>query len=291
MLSLPEYLGGCGAWNASRERRELPSHRDPALEIILVRRGQVEWRFPDHSRTASAGDVTWTWPWETHAGGRGISTSAIVWLQLRLAGTPRVRPRRCPAPHSALGFPPAEGREILAALWDRPTGRTRGGKALCELIPRLYDRLDREAPYRGSWLRNQTRQLLIELAERCRGEEPAPRPLAARERVRVFARRLPDRAGEVWTLEEMAGACGLGRTQFARHFAELRGETPMRHLNRLRIEAAMERLRADNGSVTDIAFDCGFGSSQHFARVFKQFTGLRPREVSRHPHPPPGPHR
>lgn len=48
----------------------------------------------------------------------------------------------------------------------------------------------------------------------------------------------------------------------------------MHYLNRLRIDRARVGLRNTAASITDIALDCGFCSSQHFARVFRQFTGM-----------------
>jgi AraC-like DNA-binding protein len=37
-------------------------------------------------------------------------------------------------------------------------------------------------------------------------------------------------------------------------------------------------LKNNNKSITDIAFETGFGSSQYFARVFKGLVGMTPSE-------------
>lgn len=277
MPSVP-YLNVFGRWTASRTQRGLPAHQDPALEIILVVRGEVEFRFPDHSRMAGAGDISWTWPWERHEGGRGITTSEIYWIQIRLDRLYRKRPLECPSIHPTLEREPGEGRSWLEGLWNIPDGCMESRVGLRRLIPDLVKRLQAPTGFQDAWIWNQTRQLLIELAE-CsmeHGEQSEESP--AKDRVRQWVDALPEVLSDPWTLEDMAEACALGRTQFARHFAEVTGETPLRHLNRLRIEEAKRQLQEDRKTVTDIAFDCGFGSSQHFSRVFRQYTGAPPRE-------------
>ncbi len=282
MTTSPAYLRMVGFWKATRSQRTLPPHKDPALEIVLVSRGEVSWVFDDHTRIARGGDVTWTWPWERHAGGQGISTSEIHWLQIRLAGKNRVRPSRAPSFHAGLGFSDEENRALVAALRAVPQGKVHARGALRTLIPGIVRRDGVVTGLHPIWLRNQVRQVLVELAERCLESRPAPQEPPTLERVRHFAARLSQACGEPWTLEAMAEACSLGRTQFARHFAELKGETPMKHLNRLRIEAARIQLAETPASITEIAFACGFGSSQHFARVFRQYTGLAPGEFRLH---------
>jgi AraC-like DNA-binding protein len=48
---------------------------------------------------------------------------------------------------------------------------------------------------------------------------------------------------------------------------------------RLRIEEARRRLAAGGATVTGVALDLGFSSSQYFASSFKRLTRMTPREV------------
>ena len=52
--------------------------------------------------------------------------------------------------------------------------------------------------------------------------------------------------------------------------------TPNDYLQRLRLESARSLLAETSRSVTDIAFEVGFNSSQYFSTVFLQYTGLTP---------------
>lgn len=45
-----------------------------------------------------------------------------------------------------------------------------------------------------------------------------------------------------------------------------------------RISQACEMLRASDRAITDIAYDCGFRNQSTFNRVFREMTGMSPRE-------------
>jgi len=62
---------------------------------------------------------------------------------------------------------------------------------------------------------------------------------------------------------------------------ELTGCTPMEYLARLRIERAKTLLRESDAKIIGIAFECGFGSSQYFANVFRRAVGSSPTEYRR----------
>jgi AraC family L-rhamnose operon regulatory protein RhaS len=88
------------------------------------------------------------------------------------------------------------------------------------------------------------------------------------------------RCDEPWTLEQMATLAGFGRTRFSTLVGEITGDTPIRHLNRLRVQRACKLLREDSAetlSITQIAHQCGFSDSAYFNRVFKSFTARTPR--------------
>jgi AraC family L-rhamnose operon regulatory protein RhaS len=82
-----------------------------------------------------------------------------------------------------------------------------------------------------------------------------------------------------WTLEDMAAACGMGTTLFSRMCRRLANDSPVRYLNLARLDAAMRMLRAEpSKGVTEVAFECGFQSSQYFANQFRRRFGRTPSE-------------
>ena len=57
--------------------------------------------------------------------------------------------------------------------------------------------------------------------------------------------------------------------------------SPIDYLHRWRVRQARRLLEETGRSVTDIAGAVGFPDSGHFARVFRQETGVSPREYRR----------
>ncbi len=79
-----------------------------------------------------------------------------------------------------------------------------------------------------------------------------------------------------WTVEEMAVIMGLGTTAFTEKVKSYSGFSPLNYLINLRISEAIRLLKTTNISLTDIALDTGFYSSQHFSTTFKKLTGYTP---------------
>jgi transcriptional regulator GlxA family with amidase domain len=88
--------------------------------------------------------------------------------------------------------------------------------------------------------------------------------------------------GEHLGLEDLAKEVGLTRYNFCRRFQKECGITPMRWLWNFRTMLAKELIVMDpTWSLTDVAFTCGFTSSAHFSRTYKQMFGESPSELRR----------
>jgi AraC-like DNA-binding protein len=81
-----------------------------------------------------------------------------------------------------------------------------------------------------------------------------------------------------WTVEEMAALVGMGTTLFTEKVKSYSGFSPINYLINIRISEAIRLLKRPDFTVTDIALDTGFYSSQHFSTTFKKLTGYRPSE-------------
>lgn len=83
------------------------------------------------------------------------------------------------------------------------------------------------------------------------------------------------------TFEDACDFMGLSKPYFSRFFKNLSGMTFSQYLNIIRLEKAIQLLNhnTENLSITQIASSCGFDTIRHFNRVFKDFTGLSPRQL------------
>lgn len=85
--------------------------------------------------------------------------------------------------------------------------------------------------------------------------------------------------GRELSLDEIAEAALFSKFHFHRIFKTVVGETVAGFTRRLRIEWAANRLLSSpQDDITKIALDCGFSSSQNFAKAFRQQFAMSPTE-------------
>jgi AraC-like DNA-binding protein len=77
-------------------------------------------------------------------------------------------------------------------------------------------------------------------------------------------------------LEDAAAQAGISPFHFLRLFSDVLGVTPHQYLVRSRLRHAARRLADDDSSITDIAYDVGFGDLSNFVRTFHRAAGASP---------------
>ena len=111
------------------------------------------------------------------------------------------------------------------------------------------------------------------------GQARKPVPANARDRRRAVETALwiDAHSHQAIDLEDAAAQADLSPFHFLRLFSSVLGVTPHQYLVRSRLRHAA-RLLADQGrSITDIAYDVGFGDLSNFVRTFHRAAGVSPR--------------
>jgi AraC-like DNA-binding protein len=103
--------------------------------------------------------------------------------------------------------------------------------------------------------------------------------LSARDRRRAVEAALwiDQHADQSIDLEDTARTVGLSPFHFLRLFAGVLGVTPHQYLVRARLRRAARFLADDDRSITDVAYDVGFGDLSNFVRTFHRAAGVSPR--------------
>jgi len=265
-----------GYWGSSKRERYLKLHRNKGLELVLIERGEIAWKVEDRIEIVRPGEVFFTLPWWQH-GGIGQDHSAY---EMHFAVIPAKAKRGSKNP--VLKFLPelhfTERQEIhyTKVLESLPRNHFPASLFLRESIKSLVQTLY-ENPRSAYRINNLIRVTLDELVRQAESEEISQPVDDSPKRIHNFIEKLPKHCHEIWDLDRMSAACGLARSQFAQHTQKYYGSSPMRLLNRIRIQKAKELLQDTDESITQIALGCGFSSSQYFATVFRQYTGKSPR--------------
>jgi len=110
-----------------------------------------------------------------------------------------------------------------------------------------------------------------------RPHKPVTTPARDRRRAVETALWINAHSHQQIDLEQAAGQAGISPFHFLRLFSSVLGVTPHQYLVRSRLRHAA-RLLADNDiSITDVAYDVGFGDLSNFVRTFHRAAGVSPR--------------
>lgn len=82
-------------------------------------------------------------------------------------------------------------------------------------------------------------------------------------------------------VDELASMVGVSEAHFRRLFRDATGHAPKDYILYLRIVRAMDYVKSELYSLSEIAEQLGFSSVSHFSRAFKNRTGQSPQEFRR----------
>jgi AraC-like DNA-binding protein len=80
------------------------------------------------------------------------------------------------------------------------------------------------------------------------------------------------------SVEKISNNFNMDRSNLFRIFKNATGISIVHYIIDYRVERAKDLLMINQMNITEVSFACGFGSSSHFASVFKEKTGLTPKE-------------
>ena len=265
------YIASCAELDKYIEPA-IPWHWHRTVELFYMESGTLEYTTPNGK---------WTFP----AGSGGfvnsnvLHTSRVVpsgeeTIQLLhlfdselLAGVPtsRIDAKYIRPLTSATGI------EMIALSNDVPQQA-----ALLEKIRKAFD-LDE-----GSWgyeftLRHQLTEIWLELFELVRGDlEANPKINASDEKMKAMMRFIHAHYHESISVEDIAREAHISKRVCFRLFQENLHMTPLEYMTSYRLRKACQRLVDTNESITQIAYNCGFGSSSYFGKVFRERYGCTP---------------
>lgn len=171
----------------------------------------------------------------------------------------------------------ALGMRVIEGL-HCPMEETRSDSVMLHLALSLLPALERPHETNALFADHVFAAMRLHLASTY-GRLP-PTPPVARGALAPWQERrakemLLDDLGADRSLAELAAACGLSVSHFARAFKASTGTPPHRWLLERRVDRAMELLQGPDG-LGEIALACGFADQSHLTRVFGRRVGVSP---------------
>ncbi|MFD2329355.1 AraC family transcriptional regulator [Cohnella sp. GCM10020058] len=245
----------------------LTDHRhEQAYEFVYMEGGQATWDIGGESITTVAGQMLMTRPDEWHrARIHYIEPCSIWWVIVR-------DPEQC---RQWLLLRHSDKDKVSRAMraLDRVTAvETRVRDNFRQLRDLLEER--RDDKYR-------IRHLLLDIVLGVIYPSVDRSASLLEQSVRTLMEEIAGDPAKRWTVPELAASLNVSESHLFRLFREIAGEAPATFVERTRIEHARRLLMDSDASITSLAMDLGFKTSQHFATVFKRYTGVSPRSWRR----------
>jgi len=282
-------LNSLGYWDATGPQDwGLDPHRNEGIEISFLETGTMSCTVDDRRFELEAGHFTIPRPWQLHKlGAPNIGPGRLHWLILDVGVR---RPNQQWHWPGWIVLTPPDRAELTRKLrlsenpvWQSSPDIAATFRGLAACIQRW------KQPHVESKLVNLLNELLLGILEALTRQQTNQNPelISRRRTVDLFLRDLAHNSSssrEPWTLGKMAAQCGMGITAFSKYCRELVNTGPVEYLNQCRLDRAARQMREHpDHSITEIAFESGFNSSQYFATAFRQRFKATPRDYRRQP--------
>lgn len=272
-----------GFWDARKPQTwGLDTHRNEGLEITFLETGQLTFCVEGEKYELVPDHLTITRPWQEHSlGDPHIGANRLHCLILDVNVR---RPNQNWIWPDWLILSPLDLEQLTTILRHNEQPVWKANRAIGRCFHEIGENVVADCDgTHSSQLGLRINELFILLLELLRKEKPMlDSTLSSTQRaVELFLKELTrdaDMLAYAWTIKKLAQACGLGTTQFTKHCKRLTNLSPTEYLNSKRLENAKRLLLESDQSVLQIALQCGFGSSQYFATVFRRQEGITPRD-------------
>lgn len=239
------------------------SHKG-AYEICFLRHGSAFWQVGGDVFHLKPGDLFITWPDEPHGGENQVMhTCELYWLIFRL--TPRT---------GSFGLSPRQTKQFQDALQSLPVRILKAPPDIGKNFDRLLAAFANPGAFSETAIQAAVQTILCDALTAA--VQPDTKRTACSPRIQKVINRLYAADGTAMPVDEMAATAGLKPGYFREQFRKETGYSPVEYLTLLRVQKAKTRLLETGASITDIAFEMGFSSSQYFASTFRKVTGETP---------------
>ncbi len=282
-ISYIEPFGHIREFGKLKMKRIVPDsldlHLNEGIEICYVREGRYKWIVENKTYDLYPGDCFITNPWQKHGSPEGVlDIGSLNWIIISPDKFTR-------ADRLKLGkwssLSPAECAEIADTYLNSSLSNSFRSKE----IERVFDALENEIFAQDigymSRVNGLVDELLVVTARALKKQTDIATKNIGTDQMTRLNQSLQNQLSRTWKTEELAELLNMGQTSLYNFVKRETGFSPHQYLLHLRVETAQNYLKQGEITITDIAIECGFYSSQHFANVFKARTGFTPRDYRR----------
>lgn len=230
----------------------------PDYNLIFNYRGRLAWVIEGHEHVMEEGEMVLVPPGVWHSGYSQTKRMGLgsLHFEMTLAGG-------------------QDAMEILVLPREMRFGNDARMKAYLMLFLKEFDRTNRRETEQAlpGWGDLISRELIRKAAR-----EGALKQRSLEGVVVMLLEEITGRIHSPTTLEDLARIAGFSAQHLNRIFNKALGVTPLRYLNRLRMDVAGRMLKETGMSVKAVGERLTFDDPYYFSRMFRQHHGVSPAQ-------------
>ena len=253
-------------------QKPLGLHYNEGIEFCYVSKGRYEWIVGEKNHILFPGNGFVTCPWQQHGSPRDVvDLGEIYWIV--------IKPELFTEEGSFyLGdwtrFSSAENKLIGVTLSKNSKHIIQKAQPLKILFENLHHEIENKKFGYFQRVSNLVEEFLIGTVRIIQSKENQIKE--NKNGFNKFDDLINADITKKWTLSDLSQMTHLGITTLTHLVKDYTGYTPANYIIYLRLEKAKKQLRNTSMSLTNIALDCGFYSSQHFSSTFSRWIGMTP---------------
>lgn len=252
-----------GHANFRKASSPLGPHYHHVKEFVVILKGRQRYSVNECHYSLCGGDIFMTLPEEVHGGNNNPQEICdFIWFQFDLSSE-----------ENFLDLKPPYSHYMFWQLYNYEKRLSHTSQESLRILPRVIQLLHSDNPHEHLKGYNYFVGFLLDTL--CR-ENYASDDIGCASVISAATDYIKAHLLENPTLDTIAEHCGLSRSKLYSKFKEQIGITPHVYTTMLKIDLAKTLLKNPKNSITDVAFQLNFASSNHFSSAFKQYTGETP---------------
>ncbi len=254
-----------GHYKYTEVKPSLKNHiHNNSIEICYCLKGQQFYNIEDNELKLTGNDILIVAPNTVHSTGiYPEDKGELFWIQVSLNNT---LGKLCHLPFSQSDY-------VLKALEKKSNMVFKGAFSLKSVLNSLLTQLQQPQSMLSTITINQ---LIVQLLLDTLSLTEKPQQLKPTIRLDIINKYIEKHLNRSIYVDELAGAIKISVSYFKSWFKDNTGITPKEYINRIKIKQAKIDLLHEK-TITQVAFNLGYNSSQYFATSFKKFTGTTPK--------------
>jgi AraC-like DNA-binding protein len=260
-----------GKYSYTHVQKKLESHlHDQMIEICYCDKGQQVYEVEGREYQVKGGEVFVTFPNELHSTDNHPEEKGVLyWLQVRI-----------PVNERFLGYRGDDAHFFVNQLLTLPLRQFKGSGDMKKTLDEILYRLEEpRKPINKLIVPHLITHFLLSVVK-CAYSDSGK--LNCEDKINLIKNYISENLFNDISIKDIARKFNISTSHFKSWFKKETGIPPADFVLRMKIEEAkMLMLQHKHLSITEIAYQFNFSTSQYFATVFKRYEGMSPVEYKK----------